>query len=88
MVAAQGKQRHEEIAQGNALQHGPQPQVAEAEQVALDGVVEPVEEQADGKEQHRALHHLQQHGSRGRETTLAERDVARDTHDEQEEGEH
>ena len=87
MVAVEGKHRHEEIAQGYTLQHCPDAQVAETERVAPDGIVEPVDKESDGEEQHRSLHYFEEYGARSRKLRLRQRQVARDAHDEQEEGE-
>ena len=43
MIAEQGKERHNAIAKGYALHDRPDAQMTETEQVALDGVVEPVD---------------------------------------------
>ena len=86
MVDVEGEERHEQVAQGYALHDGPQAQVVKA-RVALEGIVEPVDEQADDEEQHGALHYLAEDRCAGRELALGERQVARDAHDEQEEGE-
>ena len=56
MIAEQGEERHDAIADSDALHDRPDAQMTETEQVALDGVVEPVDKQAYRKEQHRALH--------------------------------
>ena len=61
--------------------------MAEAEQVAFDGVVEPVDEQADDEEQHGALDDAADDLRRGLELGLDERQVARDSHNKEEEGE-
>ena len=62
--------------------------MTETEQVALDGMVEPVDEQTDNKEQHRTLDDTADDGRRWLELRLHQREVTRDTHDEEEEGEH
>ena len=49
MVTEQGEQRHDAVAEGDALEDGPDAEMTETEQVALDGMVEPVDKQADSK---------------------------------------
>ena len=55
MVAEQGEERHNAVAEGYALHDGPDAEVTKAEEITLDGIVEPVDEEADGKQQDRAL---------------------------------
>ena len=55
MMAEQGKERHDAVAEGDALHDRKDAKVTKTEEVAFDGVVEPVDEEADGEEQHRAL---------------------------------
>ena len=88
MVAEDGEHRDEEVAEGDALHDGHDAQVAKTQEVALDGVVEPVDEQADDKEQHRTLDDAAEDGGRRLELRLHQGQVAGDTHDEEEEGEH
>ena len=47
-----------------------------------------MDEQADGEEQHRAFEDASEDGPRGFELRLHQREVARDTHNKEEEGEH
>ncbi len=62
--------------------------MSKAEEIAFDGVVEPVDEKADGKQQHRTLDDATDDLWRGLELGLHKREVTRDSHDEEEEGEH
>ena len=87
MVAEEGEERHDAVAEGDALHDSPDAEVAKAEEIALDGVVEPVDEKADGKQQHRSLDDTTDDLGRGFELRLHQREVTRDTHDEEEEGE-
>ena len=87
VVAEQGEERHDAVAEGDALHDGPDAEMAEAEEIAFDGVVEPVDEKADGKQQHRTLDDTTDDLGRGFELRLHQREVTRDTHDEEEEGE-
>ena len=81
-----GKQRDGQIAQGDALHDGPQAQVAKAEHVARDGMVEPVDAQADEEQQRGALEDLPQHDGGGPELRLLQRQIGGDAHHEEEEG--
>ena len=87
VVAEQGEERHDAIAEGDTLHDGPNAQMTKAEQVAFDGVVEPVDEESDNEKQYRALHDATDDLGRGLELGLDQREVARDAHDEEEEGE-
>ena len=87
MIAEEGKERHGEVAEGDALQDGHNAEVAQSI-FAVEGTVEPMDEQADGEEQHRTLEDAAEDGSRGFEFRLHQREVAGDTHNEEEEGEH
>ena len=62
--------------------------MAETQQVALYGIVKPIDKQADSKQKDSALYHTTQHWCRGREVVLRQRQIARDAYDEEEEGEH
>ena len=87
MVAEEGEERHDAVAEGDALHDSPDAEMAKAEEIAFDGVVEPVDEKADGKQQHRSLDDTTDDLGRGFELRLHQREVTRDTHDEEEEGE-
>ena len=87
MVAEKGEERHNAVAEGDALHDSPDAEMAKAEEIAFDGVVEPVDEKADGKQQHRSLDDTTDDLGRGFELRLHQREVTRDTHDEEEEGE-
>ena len=88
VITEQRKQRHDTIAQSYTLHHRPDAQMTEAQQVALDGMVEPVDKQADSKQQHRTLNNATDDLWGWLELRLYQREIARDTHDKQEEGEH
>ena len=81
------EQRCKEIAQGDALQHGPDAQMSKVPRIAPQRHVEPMDGQTNDEEQHRAPDHLYKNGAGGGEATLEERQIARDTHDEKEERE-
>ena len=49
VVTEQCKQRYNTIAQGYALHNSKNAQMFETQQIALDGMVEPVDKQADSK---------------------------------------
>jgi hypothetical protein len=87
VIAEKRKQRHYTITQRDTLHYGPDAQMTEAQQIALDSVIEPVDKQSDGKEQHRALHYSANYLWCGLKLALYQRQIARDTHDEQEEWE-
>ena len=87
MVAEKGEERHNAVTEGDALHDSPDAEMAKAEEIAFDGVVEPVDEKADGKQQHRSLDDTTDDLGRGFELRLHQREVTRDTHDEEEEGE-
>ena len=87
MVAEEGEERHNAVAEGDTLHDSPDAEMAKAEEIAFDGVVEPVDEKADGKQQHRSLDDTTDDLGRGFELRLHQREVTRDTHDEEEEGE-
>ena len=88
MITEDGEQRHGTIAEGDTLEDGPDAEMGETEQVALDGVVEPVDKESDGEEQYRALHDAADDLRCGLELRLHQGEVARDSHDKEEEGEH
>ena len=87
VVAIDGEERHGEVAEGDTLQDGHDAEVTQPV-VAIEGAVEPVYGQADDEEQHRTLQDAAEHGPRGFELGLHQREVAGDTHDEEEEREH
>ena len=87
MVAEEGEERHDAITERDALHDRPDAEMAETEEVALDGVVEPVDEESDDKEQYGALDDAADDLRRGFELGLHQGEVTRDTHDEEEEGE-
>ena len=87
MVAEKGEERHNAVTEGDALHDSPDTEMSKAEEIAFDGVVEPVDEKADGKQQHRSLDDTTDDLGRGFELRLHQREVTRDTHDEEEEGE-
>ena len=87
MIAEEGEERHYAVAEGDALHDSPDAEMTETEKVALDGVVEPVDEQSDDEEQHRTLYDTSDNRGGGFELRLHQREVTRDTHDEEEEGE-
>ena len=87
VVAEQGEERNDAVAEGNALHDGPDAQMTETQEVALDGMIEPVDEKADDEEQHRALDDTTDDLRGGLELRLHQREVTRDTHDKKEEGE-
>ena len=88
MVTEQGKERHNAVAQGNALHNSPDAKMTKAKQIALDGMIEPVDKQSDSKQQDCALNYSTDYLRCGLEFRLYQRQVARDSHDEQEEWEH
>ena len=88
MVDHQGKHGDDAIAERDALQHRPDAQVVEAQHVATDGMVQPVDAQTDEKQEHRALDHLSHHRRRGLELAFRQGEIGGHTHDEQEEREH
>ena len=88
MVAEQGKERHNAVAKGYALHHGPDTQMAETKEITLDGMIEPVDEQTDDEEQHRTLDDAAYHLRGGFELRLHQRKITRDSHDEEEKGKH
>ena len=47
MITEEGKERHYAVAEGDALHDSPDAEMSETEEVALDGVVEPVDKQSD-----------------------------------------
>ena len=65
MVGIDGEERGSQIAQGDALQDRPDAQVSEAEHVAADGMVEPVDGESNEEQEHGALEDLPQHVRRG-----------------------
>lgn len=88
MVAEEGEERHDAVAEGDALHDSPDTEMSKAEEIAFDGVVEPVDEKADGKQQHRSLDDTTDDLGRGFELRLYQREITGDTHDEEEEGKH
>ena len=87
VVAEQGKERHNAIADSNALHDGPDAQMAKAQEIALDGIIEPVDEKTDDKQEYRTLDNTTNDLGRGFELRFHQREVTGDTHDEKEEGE-
>ena len=55
MIAEQGEERHNAVAKGDALQDSPDSKVAKTQVIAFDGMVEPVDKEADGKQERRTL---------------------------------
>ena len=88
MVAEEGEERHDAVAEGDALHDSPDAKMTKAKEIAFDGVVEPVDEKADGKQQHRSLDDATDDLGRGFELGLYQREITGDTHDEEEEGKH
>ena len=88
MVAEEGEDRHDAVAEGDALHDSPDTEMSKAKEIAFDGVVEPVDEETNGEQQHRSLDDTTNDLGRGFELRLHQREVTRDTHDEEEEGEH
>ena len=88
MVTEQGEKRHDAVAEGDALHNCPDAEVTKTEEIALDGIIEPVDEKTDDKQKHRALDNTTNDLWRGFELRFHQREVTRDTHDEEEEGEH
>ena len=86
MVAEQGEERHNTVTESNALHDGPYTEVAKAQEITHDGVVEPIDEKADDKQQHRALDDTTDDFGGGFELGLHQGEVTGDTHDEEEEG--
>ena len=86
MVAEQGEERHDAVAESNALHDGPDTEVTKAQEITLDGVIEPVDEKADGKQQHRALDDATDDFGGRFELGLHQGEVTGDTHNEEEEG--
>ena len=86
MVTEQGEQRHDAVAEGDALHDSPNAEMTKAKEITLDGVVKPVDEEADSKEQHRTLDNATNDLGGGFELGLHQGEVARDTHNEEEEG--
>ena len=86
MVTEQGEERHDAVAEGDALHDGPDAEMTKAKEITLDGVVKPVDEEADSKEQHRTLDNATNDLGGGFELGLHQGEVARDTHNEEEEG--
>ena len=87
MVTEQGEQRHDAVAEGDALHDSPDTEMSKAEEIAFDGVVEPVDEEANDEKEHRALDNATDDLGARFELGLDQREVAGDTHDEEEEGE-
>ena len=88
MVTEQGEERHDAVAEGDALHDSPDAEVTKTEEIALDGVVEPVDEKTNGEQEYRTLDDATDDLRRGFELRLHQGEVTRDTHDEEEEGEH
>ena len=86
MVTEQGEERHDAVAESDALHDSPDAEVAKAEEITFDGVVEPVDEKANGKQQHRALDDATDDFGGGFELGLHQGQVTGNTHDEEEEG--
>ena len=55
MVAEEGEERHNAVAEGDALHDSPDTEMSKAKEIAFDGVVEPVDEETNGEQQHRSL---------------------------------
>ena len=87
MVTEQGEERHDAVAEGDALHDSPDAEVTKTEEIALDGVVEPVDEKTNGEQEYRTLDDATDDLRRGFELRLHQGEVTRDTHDEEEEGE-
>ena len=88
VVAEQGEQRHDAIANGDALHDGPDAKVSKAQEIALDGMIEPVDKEADDEQQYRTLDDATDDLRGGLELGLHQGKITRDSHDEKEEGEH
>ena len=86
MVAEQGEERHDAVAESDALHDGPDTEVTKAQEITLDGIVEPVDEKADSKQQHCALDDATDDFGGGFELGFHQGQVTRDTHDKEEEG--
>ena len=86
VVAEQGEERYDTVAESDTLHDSPDTEVAKAQKITLDGVVEPIDEKADGKQQHRALDDATDDFGGGCELGFHQRQVTGDTHDEEEEG--
>ena len=86
MVAEEGEERHNAVAEGNTLKDGPDAEMTKTEQVSLYSVIEPIDEKSDGEEQHRTLDNATDDLRCGHEFRLHQGEVARDSHDEEEEG--
>lgn len=50
VVAEEGEERHNAVAEGDALHDSPDAKMTKAKEIAFDGVVEPVDEKADNKQ--------------------------------------
>jgi hypothetical protein len=88
MVTEEGEERHDAITERDTLHDRPDAEMTETEKVALDGVVEPVNKQTDGKKQNGTFDDTAYDLRRRFELRLHQGQVTRDTHDEEEEGEY
>ena len=55
MVAEEGKERHDAIAKCDALHNSPDTQMSETQEIALDGMIKPIDKQTDGEKQYRSF---------------------------------
>ena len=88
MIAEEREERHDAIADGDALHDSPDTEMSEAKQVTFYRMVKPVDKEADDEKQHRALHDTTDDLRCRFELRLHQRQVTRNTHDEQEERKH
>ena len=70
MIAEEGEERHDAVTEGNALHDSKDAQMSEAQEIALDGVVEPVDKQAYRKQQYGSFDNTSDNGSCGFEFRL------------------
>ena len=87
VIAKQGEERYDAVAESDALHDSPDAQMTEAQEITLNGVVEPVDEETYHEEKYRTLDDATDDLRRGFELRLHQRKVARDSHDKEEEGE-
>ena len=85
MVTEQGEQRHDAVAEGDALHDSPNAEMTKAKEITLNGVVEPVDEEANDEKEHRALDNATDDLGARFELGLHQGEETRDTHDEKEE---
>ena len=88
MIAEEREERHDAIADSNALHDSPDTEMSEAKQVSFYRMVKPVDKEADDEKQYRALHDTADDLRCRFELRLHQRQVTRNTHDEQEERKH